>query len=63
MAKDKEGGKYRADRRATWAKVARGLHVALKVAVTCEAENAIKYTPFAVTLQQNHNPHSHTLHV
>jgi len=30
-----------------------GLHVALKIAViTCRAESAIKYTPFAATLKQ-----------
>jgi len=27
-----------------------GLHVALKIAVTCQAESAIKYAPLAVTL-------------
>jgi len=29
-----------------------GLHVALKIAITCRAESVIKHTPFAVTLKQ-----------
>jgi hypothetical protein len=41
-----------------------GLHLALKIAATCTAESAIKYTPFAVTLKQEPQstfPHSSRL--
>ena len=41
-----------------------GLHVQLKIAVTCRAESAMKYTPFAVTFKQEPQstlPHSSRL--
>lgn len=39
------------------------LHVALKIAGTCRAESAIKYTPVVGPLNKNHSPHFHTLYV